>query len=189
MKKEYELGLPVVGKARRLEPLELLSVEKLLRLNPHWIIKSAAGDRDDFTASVVDHETGRSLELEGSLDADNSLLHISLSGAGFRDISFLERDEQVWVVVDYFAADNDDGNNEPEETTEHRVVMWLRSIKEYFRLYQTDSLNTLFFRFLMNKIILQMTPSQRKISLMLVRITAVELAVILFIVAAYVMFN
>ncbi len=189
MKKEYDLALPVTGKTGRLVPLKLLSAEKLLRLNPHWIIKSVAGDNGGFTASVVDHETERSFELEGSLDADNSLLHLSFSGVEFKDIKFLDKDQQVWVEVDYLANDKNDENNEPEENTERHVVMWLRSIKEYFRLYQTNSVNTLFFRFLMNKVILPMTPSQRKISLMLVRITAVELAVILLIVAAYVTLN
>ncbi len=40
----------------------------------------------------------------------------------------------------------------------------------------------------MNRIILKMTPSQRKISLMLIRLTVVEIFVILLIVVGYVIF-
>jgi len=77
---------------------------------------------------------------------------------------------------------------EPDEAVERLVVLWIRSIKEYLRMYLKNTLNTIFFRYIMNKIILKMTPSQRKISLMLIRLTVVEIFVILLIVIGYVIF-
>ena len=55
-------------------------------------------------------------------------------------------------------------------------------------MYLKNTLNTVFFRYIMNKIILKMTPSQRKISLMLIRLTVVEIFVILLILVGYVIF-
>ncbi len=69
------------------------------------------------------------------------------------------------------------------------MLLWIRSIQEYLRIYATTTPYTVFFRLLMNRMVLQMDPSQRKICLMLTKITVVELVVILVIVIGYVSFG
>ncbi len=71
---------------------------------------------------------------------------------------------------------------------EDDILRWLTGIREYARLYMGSTLNTLLFRFLMNKMMLRMNPSQRKISMMLIKITLVEILVFIVIVAGYLMF-
>jgi hypothetical protein len=67
--------------------------------------------------------------------------------------------------------------------------LWLRGIREYLRLYLSNSPNTLFFRFLMNRVMLRMNPSQRKICIMIYKITVVEIILILVIIIGFVYFN
>ena len=67
-------------------------------------------------------------------------------------------------------------------------LLWIRGIREYIRLFMKNTPVTLFFRFLMNQMVLKMDPSQRKISMMITKITAVEVLVVILIVVGYVLF-
>lgn len=183
MEKEYQLNLPIQGKKRPLALVRLLSIETLLRLNPHWIVEELIEDGATFTASLKDHESEKSFQLSGSLVSPEPLiLEIVFDDGDFQKIRLFPKDQLFWAAVEYTAEE------EIEEDIERHVVLWIRSIKEYLRMYLKNTVNTIFFRYIMNKIILKMTPSQRKISLMLIRITIVELLVILIIVIGYVIF-
>jgi hypothetical protein len=92
-------------------------------------------------------------------------------------------DDKLMGLVEYGCEED-----ELAEDVERHVVLWLRSVKEYLRMYLTNSLNARVFRYIMNRVILKMTPSQRKISLMLIRLTVVEIFIILLIVVGYVVF-
>lgn len=184
MKKEYDLQLPLEKAKRPILPEKLLLAENILRLNPHWIVEKFSGDSNQFQADLKDHATGSSFQLSGSLSsASKARLTITLSHKDYKSIELYQDKGSIWGTVVY----NCETDTVDEEIEKH-VVLWLRSIKEYLRMYLKDSLNAKFFRYIMNKIILQMTPSQRKISLMLIRITVVEILVILFIVVGYVIF-
>jgi hypothetical protein len=186
MLKEYDLNLPVQGKKQPLSLSGLLSVETLLRLNPHWIVEKLAEENGRFAAALKDHETERPFQLVGSLAfPDAQTLELSLEQGDYRKISLLPKDNVFRAEVVYREKEEQD---EPGEDVERHVVLWIRSIKEYLRMYLKNTLNTVFFRYVMNKILLKMTPSQRKISLMLIRLTVVEIFVILLIVVGYVIF-
>ncbi len=183
MLKEYDLSLPVQGKQKPLSLADLLSVETLLRLNPHWIVDNLVEDNGTFTVALKDHETERIFELSGSLaSSDAQTLELTFEQGDYSKIRLFPRESGFWAEVKYSSEE------EPEEATERLVVLWIRSIKEYLRMYLKNTLNTIFFRYIMNRIILKMTPSQRKISLMLIRLTVVEIFVILLIVIGYVIF-
>lgn len=184
MHKEYELNLPVQGKKKPLSLADLLSIETLLRLNPHWIVEKLVEENGTFTVALKDHETERSFQLMGSLACpDAQTLELSFTQGDYQMIRLFPKDTGFWAEVIYRSEDE-----EPNEAVESHVVLWVRSIKEYLRMYLKNTLNTVFFRYIMNKIILKMTPSQRKISLMLIRLTVVEIFVILLIVIGYVIF-
>ncbi|MGB3210328.1 MAG: hypothetical protein WBB19_06445 [Desulforhopalus sp.] len=183
MQKEYDLSLPAQGKKNLLSPAKLLSAETLLRLNPHWIVEELVEENGTFTAALKDHETEKSFQLLGTLTSpDAQTLEATLEQGDYKKVKLFRRGAGFWAEVVYRSEE------EPDEAVERHVVLWIRSIKEYLRMYLNNSLNTVFFRYLMNKIILKMTPSQRKISLMLIRITVVEVFVILLIVVGYVIF-
>ncbi|HSO18287.1 MAG TPA: hypothetical protein VLT88_02445, partial [Desulfosarcina sp.] len=71
------------------------------------------------------------------------------------------------------------------EKDEQNLTLWLQSIRQYLRLYLTTTPYTLFFRWLMNRALLHMNPSQRKICLMIYRFTVLEVVVILIILIGY----
>lgn len=187
MQKEYDLTLPVQGKKKPLSLADLLSLETLLRLNPHWIVENLTEENGIFTAALKDHETDKPFQLTGSLSHPSAqTLELCFEQGDFQKIRLFPKENTFWAEVIYRSEEEPD--QEPDEAVERLVVLWIRSIKEYLRMYLKNTLNTVFFRYIMNKIILKMTPSQRKISLMLIRLTVVEIFVILLIVVGYVIF-
>lgn len=177
MNKEYDLFLPW----QKLSPGNLFpkfSDEYFFRLNPHWIITSFTLEDSSYTAKINDHETEEEFIIKGNITKDPAgFLTLTGDASIWRQITFFDKDGSLHAAVIY--------NDQPTEEEEKRIVLWLRSIKEYLRLYLKNSINSRFFRLLMHRVILQMTPSQRKISLMLIRITALELIAIIAILVGW----
>lgn len=184
MQKEYDLSLHV-GEAKRPMVLDdVLSVETLLRLNPHWIIDTVDDYNDRYSADLKDYVSGEEFSLEGTLErvAGGNIV-LTLDHERCHKIAISITDGDLQATVTYPCLEE-----ELSEEEERYVVLWLRSVKEYLRMYLKDTLYSKFSRYIMNKITLQMTPSQRKISLMLIRFTIVEIFVIFLIVIGYVIF-
>ena len=180
MNSQYDLSLPW-EENRTQEIFSQIGQEFLFRLNPHWIINGFSSSEESFRAEITDHETEQSFVITGKY---------YLNEGGYPEIS---TDQHPWQLIKFVLKDGSlhaqvSYSSEPEEATERHVILWLRSVKEYLRLYTKNSINTRFFRLLMNRVVLQMTPSQRKISLMLVRITILELLVIVVILVGWFFF-
>lgn len=183
MIKEYDLHLDRVAKVKPLLA-ELLLPETLLRLNPHWILDDLSVAGGGFEASLKDHETSKPFELAGVVSlTEDGWLKIDFEDADYSEILLFIKDDKLQAKVDFTLEEDD-----LTEATELQLVLWLRAIKEYLRMYSKNSIYAKFFQYIMDRIILKMTPSQRKISLMLIRITVVEIFVILLIVIGYVIF-
>ena len=184
MQKEYDLSLSVGSAKKPIVLGELLPVETLLRLNPHWIIESVDEEDGHFTARLKDYVSGVEFPLTGTLViSEVGEIVLTMDHEKFQGVEIFTTDGNLFATVTY-PYDED----ELAEEDERYVVLWLRSVKEYLRLYLKESLYARFFRYVMNKVSLQMTPSQRKISLMLIRFTVVEIFVIFLIVVGYVLF-
>lgn len=139
---------------------------------------------DSFTASLKDHVSDTEFTVKGTVTAvDKNRFVLSMDHESYRGVEIFITDDKLMAVVHYGY-----GEEELTEEVERFIVLWLRSVKEYLRMYLTNSLNARLFRYAMNRVILKMTPSQRKISLMLIRLTVVEIFVILLIVVGYVIF-
>ncbi len=176
---EVDLGLQELPASFDLQAL--FPDDKLLRFHPNWFISDFQQKGTAFTASIKDYVTDEEFPLAGSFlfnRSDDELLHIQLTETLEIGISFLKRDNKLKVQIS--SKDTID----PDDP----ILLWIRATKEYIRLYLKRTPVTLFFRLLMNKMFLKMDPSQRKICLMMAKITAVELLVILLIVIAYVVF-
>jgi hypothetical protein len=181
MNREYDLYLPW-DTAKTAEIFAVVEDELFFRLNPHWIIDSFSSSSESYSVEITDHATGESVVLAGDIRRGQSgFPRISTNSDDWSSITFLERNGSLHAKVTY--------SRTPSEEVEKPLVFWLRSIKEYLRLYTKTTINTLVFRFLMNRIILKMTPSQRKISLMLIRITILEILLILVILVGWFVFR
>jgi len=180
MNKEYDLYLPW-EESRTRDIFSRIREETIFRLNPHWIMNGFSASAESFRAEVTDHESEQSFIITGKFSLnEDGFAEISGDDPGWQSIHFFCRGGNLQARVCY--------GRDPEEEHERQVVLWLRSVKEYLRLCTQQTLYTRFFRVLMDRVILQMTPSQRKISLMLVRITILELLVIVVILVGWFFF-
>ncbi len=187
VEKTYDLGLSPA--AADLDIGAILDEERLLRLHPHWYVDSTAPQPDGLAADLRDHASDRAfslvLRLETPTDGDaggdrqrRPVMRLHLSGYRADELFFFVDRGRARVLVRY-RADTVDGDDEQD------VLLWIRAIQEYLRLYTVTTLRTRFFRVLMNRMILSMNPSQRKICLMIAKVTAIELLVILILVLGY----
>ena len=175
-----DLGLPPVPAGFALQPL--LPDDRLLRLHPNWFISDFSQQGDTFSAAIKDYVTEEEFPLSGSLvfpAAEDELLVITLKETIEVSIRFFILNGSLHVAISSAS-----GDLEPDDP----LLLWIRAIREYIRIYVRTTPVTLLFRQIMNRMVLQMDPSQRKICLLLARITFVEILVILFIVIGYVIF-
>lgn len=189
MEKVYDLILPAA--AADLDIARLLDEAKLLRLHPHWFVEGEERRNKTLFAELRDYDTEQTFSLGLQLDrtpasddpAESTvIMRITLSDYGARELLFFAGQEKTHVRVLYEDEQADDG-------LEQNMLLWIRAIQEYLRLYATTTPYTVFFRLLMNRMVLQMNPSQRKICLMIGKITVVEIVVIIVIVIGYVSFG
>ncbi len=177
---EVDLGLQELPASFDLH--SLFPNDRLLRFHPNWFVSDFQQHGTSFTAVIKDYVTEEKFHLSGSFvfnRTDDELLCITLSQTIDIRISFLNRNNKLKVQISSM-------NGEPDPNDP--LLLWIRAIKEYIRIYLKRTPATLFFRLLMNKMVLKMDPSQRKICLMMAKITAVELLVIVLIVIAYAFF-
>lgn len=163
--------------------------DRILHLHPNWFILEFNQDSNLnpnqgghwFTALLKDYATEENFTLTGLVNFDgpgNMLLDINLFEEFDTRITFTVQDKRLHVRV----------QSPAELDPENPILLWIRAIREYLRLYFKTTLSTLFWRPVMNRMVLTMNPSQRKICLMLIRFTFLEILVILLIVVGYFIF-
>lgn len=176
---EFDLGLQLPADFD-LQPL--FPHDRLLRLHPHWFVTDFKSDGASFSVDIKDYATEKEFSLTGLVlypHAASELLRIELSGGLEKKIIFLIRNGELKVQIVSM-----EGTTADNET----FLLWIRGIREYIRIYLKRTPATLFARLLLNRMVLQMNPSQRKICMMIAKITVVEVLVIVLIVVGYVFF-
>lgn len=176
---EVDLGLELPA---NFDLQTLFPHDRLLRLHPNWFVSDFRRDGGVFTTILKDYVTEEEFPASGSFlfnENEDELLRINLISPFDVAIVFVNRDSRLKVRIS--SADEVIDADDP-------LLLWIRSIKEYIRLYVKRTPLTLLFRLLMNRMMLQMDPSQRKICLLIAKITAVELLVIILLVVGYVFF-
>lgn len=179
---EYKLELPSSTPDNTLNPIKNLTFERFLRLNPIYIINDCEISGNSFSLALKDHDTEEEFDVKGKINfSDPSDYRIEFESGVYKYISIRPKGDVLIAEVDY-------RDDEVSEKLDENTFLWLKSIREYLRLFLKNSLYNSFFRIIMDKIILTMTPSQRKVSLMLYRVTLVEILAILLILVGYVLF-
>lgn len=182
MQKEYDLALDLKNREVLSPFRRLFNAEKLLRLHPHWFIEEKQKCRDGFRARVKDHATETHLDIHFVLAfSGSSGMALDFKDASLHNITLFNKNGRLYASVSGDIS-------EQELDQRYSLGLWLRSIREYLRLFITTTPNTIFFRFIMDHAILKMNPSQRKVSLMILRFTALEILVIVLIVIGYAIF-
>lgn len=190
MERQYDLYLPVT--VSEIDHSKIIDENKLLHLHPHWFVEQSDFREIGLSAVLRDYATDKSFALALRLDLSRVpapddpencrlIMRIFLFDYYVEELLFFADQKKSRVRIRY--ADNRISDEEEQD-----ILLWIRAIQEYLRLYTATTPRTLFFRVLMNKMILQMNPSQRKICLMLTKITVIELLVILILVLGYAYF-
>jgi hypothetical protein len=183
MEENYSLELPFNTEVQDLRVDSLLAGETLLRLHPHWFVEGFSQEDNQITADLRDYASNETFRLRYRVDADAAGLPLLVFHEGpLQEIRF-----NLQAGVLHARVVSDQNLALLEET--FGLGIWLRGIREYIRLYLSNTLNTLFFRALMNRAMLRMNPSQRKICIMIYKITVVEIILILVLVIGFVYFN
>lgn len=183
MEKDYHLELSMAAAPNDLQVARLLAGETLLRLHPHWFVEAFDQEAETVTADLRDYASDERLRLRYRCDAgSDGLPRLVFEEGPLGEIRFYRKGAELHARVH---------SDQPFAALEERfgLVLWLRGIREYIRLYLRRSPNTLIFRFLMNRVMLRMNPSQRKISIMIAKITVVEMLLIVALVIGFVYFN
>lgn len=178
--REFDLGLNV---PEGFKTASLFPDDRLLRLHPHWFVNNFNIKNKVFSTRIEDYSSGDQFDLTGQIsynENDTDLITIKLRKGIVMAIRFLNRDGRLKVRLDTQGAPVDDS---------HPILLWVRAIREYLFLYFKTTPWSLLFRALMNRMILRMNPSQRKISMMITKITVIELLVIVLVVVGYVIFG
>jgi len=178
MEKTIDLGLTLPA-AAALDWRAVLDPERLLRLHPHWHVEVLEGNQDRVQARLKDHATDEVFDFAFGLVFPGPHEFVITPAAGpVTALRFFTRNERVHVGVTT-------AGGRLAEKEEQNLTLWLQSIRQYLRLYLTTTPYTLLFRWLMNRSLLRMNPSQRKICLMIYRFTVLEVVVILIILVGY----
>ncbi|MEN8244087.1 MAG: hypothetical protein ABFS43_04215 [Thermodesulfobacteriota bacterium] len=182
MLKEYDLALDLKGREIFRLFKRLFDAEKLLHLHPHWFIEEIKEDREGVKTRIKDHATETHFNIRFALViSELSGMSLDFKNESLHNITLFNKNGRLYASVS--------GETSEQELDQHySLSLWLRSIREYIRLFIKTTPNTLFFRFIMDHAVLKMNPSQRKISLMILRFTALEILVIVLIVIGYVIF-
>ncbi len=190
MERTFDLKI-TTAETGKLDLSAILDEEKILHLHPHWTVEE--WNKLDHTVSALlqDYETDDEFRLGLRLDFNTStvqdtdggqaVLRITLFDFAVNEILFFTGKDRMRVRI------RADGNAIAEDM-EKSIFLWIRSIQEYIRLYTSSRPTVLFFRLIMNRMILRMNPSQRKICVMITKITLVEVLVIVIIVVGYFFF-
>jgi hypothetical protein len=187
----FDLFLP--AGAARLDIPKILDEKKLVHLHPHWFVEDVVQDNPSFLVSLRDYATDKifpldlsltTSHLEGDPTGSDIIMRVSFNQFAVRELLFfIDQETEKTRVRICFTSE------QFEESLEEEILLWVRAIQEYLRLYLTTTPRTLFFRAMMNRMILRMNPSQRRICLMIAKITVIEIVVIIILVVGYVYFG
>jgi hypothetical protein len=144
---------------------------------------TAAGDT--WRAALKNHETETDFQLVFRLDfptgrGTEACMRIEFEGAHLDALVFERTRGRIVVrLVNPRPTANPD---------QFQLELWLRGIYGYLGLYTRNTPGRLVNRVVMNRFLIPMNPSQRKISIMIYRFTVLEVVVILLIVVGYFFF-
>ena len=176
--------------AVQLDISAIITEHKLVHLHPHWFVDEEELRGDMLFVQLRDYETDRKFSLglrlhvfpEHEQEGQKKIMQIQLVDYGVTELLFFTDQNKTRVRVRY-------NSKQDRQEVEQEVLLWIRALQEYLRLYTTRNPHTFFFRILMNKMMLQMNPSQRNICIMITKITIIEILVILILVVGYVYFS
>ena len=168
----------------------LLDIDVLLRLSPYWSLKELKplsvgtvreGSRYEATIEYYAKEVTETRGIEFLEVSKDKRVSFRVENGILKEIDFtIERDGDGVQLTKMFLLECED------ETVlngaRNEVHYWLRSIGEYLKLAGGRTLWKRFLKWFMDRAWLRLTLSERKIAIIVTKISIVELALLLLLI-------
>lgn len=160
-----------------------LGTVKTMRLNPHWHVQeNEAYSTEDIPGDgslfdIDDILVDRQFTLRADIEHGSGIWTVHFGGVDLTIRARSENNDENTAISYEYAPFNEDSPS--EEKMRSLMEHWLPSIREYYRLFSADTLRNRFFRFFMNRIMLRMNPTQRRICAFMFKLTLLELLLII----------
>jgi len=150
-----------------------LTPKSLMRLNPHWHIASMSDSKYPVEDVLVDKE----FPVVPELIAEDNTFKATFPEIGL-SISARSTQDGANTALS-FNIDAPAGSEFDSEDAGRTMQYWLPSIREYYRLHESNSIKHRAWRFFMDKIMLTMNPTQRRICAFMFKLTVLECLLII----------
>ena len=174
----------------------LSNLELILRLSPYWSLKGfkslsdspiREGSRSEATIEYYGKEVTETHGLEITEILKNRKISLRVANGVLKELTFvIEKNNEGIRLTHQFLIDSDDEALLKGTQTELRF--WLRSIGEYLKIADGKTLWRRFFKWFMDKIWLRLSLSERKIAIIITKISVLELVLLLMLVIIWNMF-
>lgn len=145
-----------------------LNSKTLMRLNPHWHVEKDKGHGFPVEDVLVETE----FTTYPKLTAEQNTFSAYFPEIGLT-IAARSCDDGTNTAV-RFTMDKDAPTSFTNEDAARTMQYWLPSLREYYRLHESNSFKHRCWRFFMDKVMLTMNPSQRRISGFMFKLTILE---------------
>jgi hypothetical protein len=175
----------------------LSDLNVILRLSPYWSLKELKpltegpveeGSRYEATIEYYGKEVTETHGLEVIELLSDKKISFKVEEGVLKEISFnIEKDSDGIRLAHQFLIDSDD--EAILKGTRSELVFWLRSVGEYLKLAEGKTLWKRFFKWFMDRAWLRLTLSERKIAIIVTKISILELVLLLILVLAWNLFK
>lgn len=169
----------------------------ILRLSPYWSLKGLVhltegeicrGSRYEATIEYYGKDITETHGLEVIELLRDKRISFKVEEGVLKEISFnIEKDGDRIRLAHRFLIDSDD--EAILKGTRSELVFWLRSVGEYLKLAEGKTLWKRFFKWFMDRVWLRLTLSERKIAIIVTKISILELVLLLILVLAWNLFK
>jgi hypothetical protein len=167
-----------------------------MRLSPYWSLKELKpisegpvkkGSRYEATIEYYGKEVIETHGLEVNEILKDKMISYKVENGVLKEISFIiEKNSNGILLTHQFLLDSE--NEAVLKGTHSELVFWLRSIREYLKLAEGKTLWRRFFRWFMDRVWLRLTLSERKIAIIITKISILELALLVVLVIIWNLF-
>lgn len=168
----------------------LSDLNVILRLSPYWSLKelkslsggeAREGSRYEATIEYYGKEVIETHGIEVFELSRGRKIALKVGNGVLKEIIFaVEKAGDGITLTQQFLIDSDDEAIVKETHTE--LHYWLRSIGEYLKLAEGKTIWRRFFKWFMDRIWLKLTLSERKIAIIVTKISILELVLLLILV-------
>jgi len=168
----------------------LSDLNVILRLSPYWSLKALKsiskepikkGSKYEATIEYYGKDITETHGLEVAELSKDRRISFKVKEGILKEISFdIEKNSNGVQMTHRFLIDSDD--EAILKGTRSEFVFWMRSIGEYLKLAEGKTLWRRFFKWFMDKVWLKLTLSERKIAIIVTKISILELVLLLILI-------